>query len=150
MRCEKYNIGNELPTYIEHEGYMVPCIPGNFEKLGVLERVDAIPEANKIITQSHGELINGEWIEIIDEQFTEQEISDNAKLARHVFTRLQIRDAFIKLGMEETLNTLLEGSDMFSRYWLEAQEIDLNHPVTVQAMNGFSPEEIEAIILAIV
>ena len=32
---------------------------------------------------------------------------------------------------------------MFSRYWLEAQEIDLNHPVTVQAMNGFSPEEIE-------
>ena len=77
------------------------------------------------------------------------EIERLEKLSRHVFTRLQIRDAFIALGMEETLDLLLANNPVFERYGLETPDIDLNHPVTVQAMNNFSPEEIEALILAI-
>ena len=93
-------------------------------------------------------VLDGDTVREKTEQELEQDAKD-AKLARHVFTRLQIRNAFIALGMEETLNTLLEGNDIFFRYWLEADEIDLNHPVTAEAMQAFSPEEIEAIILTI-
>lgn len=77
------------------------------------------------------------------------EIERLEKLSRHVFTRLQIRDAFIALGMEPTLDLLLANNPRFDRYWLEAQEIDTEHEVTQQAMSMFTEEQQEALILAI-
>ena len=87
---------------------------------------------------------------IIDNSPTPEELERAQKLARHVFTRLQIRGAFIALGMEPTLDLLLANNPVFDRYWFEAQEIDTNHEVTQQAMSMFSEEEQEALILAIV
>lgn len=85
---------------------------------------------------------------IIDNTPAPEVLERERKLARSVFTKLQIRDAFIVLGIESTLDALLT-DDVFRQYWLEAQDIDLNHPVTVEALKEFSAEQIEAIILAI-
>jgi hypothetical protein len=74
-RCPAYNKGDKLPAYMEKDGYMVPVTIANFARLGILVRVDAVPDTGKTITQSHGEIINGEWREIIDEQLTAEEIA---------------------------------------------------------------------------
>ena len=74
-------------------------------------------------------VLDGDTVREKTEQELEQDAKD-AKLARHVFTRLQIRDAFISLGMEPTLDLLLANNPVFDRYWLEAQEIDTEHEVT--------------------
>ncbi|MFA6102172.1 MAG: hypothetical protein WCV67_03150 [Victivallaceae bacterium] len=73
-RCARYNIGDTLPNYLLKDGYMVPVCQENFSRLGILVRVDAAPDAGKLITRSHGELTGGEWREIIDEQLTQAEI----------------------------------------------------------------------------
>lgn len=86
---------------------------------------------------------------IIDNTPAPEVLERERKLARTIFTRLQIRDGFIELGIEPMLDMLIVSDPLFERYWIEADWIDLNHPVTVTAMSGFSPEEIEAIILAI-
>jgi hypothetical protein len=73
---------------------------------------------------------------------------DNAvKLSRSVFSQLQIREAFKALNKESDLDTLLSSNATFQTYWLEAQEIDLNHPVTVQALTNFTEAEINALKL---
>lgn len=66
-----------------------------------------------------------------------------AKLARTTFTQLQIREAFKALGKEADLDVLLNGNAEFKTHWQEAQEIDLNHPVTIQALTNFTVAEIE-------
>ena len=73
-RCPAYNKGDKLPAYMQQGGYMVPVCPANYQRLGILPRVDAVPETGKIITKSHGVLQNGQWMEIIDEQLTQAEI----------------------------------------------------------------------------
>ena len=93
MRCTKYNIGEHLPKYLEKDGFMVPCVPANFERLGVHVRVDAIPEAGKTITKSHGELIDGEWREIIDEQLTQEEIEAATEAAKQAAKPLPLKQA---------------------------------------------------------
>ena len=97
-------------------------------------------------------MINPVYADGIFREKTVAELEQDAKdtkLARHVFTRLQIRGAFISMGMEPTLDLLLANNPRFDRYWFEAQEIDTNHEVTQQAMSMFSAEEQEALILAI-
>jgi hypothetical protein len=81
---------------------------------------------------------------------TEIEASETAaKLARNVFTQLEIREAFKALDKEADLDALLNGNAEFKNYWTEAQEIRLNHPVTVQALANFTEAEINALKMEI-
>ena len=85
-------------------------------------------------------------------QMTAAEIeaaTNAAKLARVKFTKLEIREAFKALGKEADLDNLLKNNTEFEKYWNDATEIDLTHPVTVQALANFTAAEIEAIKLAI-
>ena len=96
MRCTKYNVGNSLPKYFPKDGFQVPCVPENFERLGILVRVDAVPDAGKTITKSHGEIIDGEWWEIIDEQLTPEEI-EAAKQAAKPLPLKQAENEYLAL-----------------------------------------------------
>jgi len=82
-RCPAYNIGDTLPAYLPLNGYMIPVCPANYAKLGILPRVDAIDLApGQIIVNSHGEIINGQFIEIVDLSQTQAQI-DAAGTALH-------------------------------------------------------------------
>ena len=90
MKCSRYNIGEFLPAHITIDDVTHPLkdAEGNYVsadrliELGILARVDAISENGKIITQSHGEIINGEWVEVIDQQLTQVEIDAGIEAAR--------------------------------------------------------------------
>ena len=146
-RCPQYNIGDNLPCYIKQDGYMIPAIPANFPRLGILVRVDAVPAAGKIITKSHGVLQNGQWIEIIDEQLTPDEIKNAAALAKNKFTKLQIRRALRVLGQEAALDILLT-NEAFKKDWADAIEIDLNDTLTKQALTSLNVD-VNAVKIAI-
>ena len=73
-------------------------------------------------------------------------------LAQTVFTQDKIRKAFKALGMESTLNVMLEMTeDTFSVYWGEADYIDLNDPRTKQALAlaSITDEQIQELKLVI-
>ncbi|MHB9139800.1 MAG: hypothetical protein ACYC4Q_10405 [Victivallaceae bacterium] len=146
-RCPQYNIGDALPSYVEKNGYMVPASPANFAALGILVRVDAIPEAGKIIVKSHGEVINGQWVEVIDEQKTQEEIKNAQSLLKSKFTKLQIRRALRSLGQEAALDILL-ADETFKKDWSDAIEIDLNDTMTKQALTSLNVD-INAVKIAI-
>ena len=135
--CPKYNKGDALPAYMESNGYMVPVCLANFQRLGILVRVDAVADAGKIITKSHGEIISGRWVEIIDEQWTPAEIKNAAALLKSKFTKLQIRRALRALGQEAALDILLT-DDTFKKDWADAIEIDLNDTLTKQALSSLN------------
>ncbi len=59
-RCTKYNVGEIIPEWAMSD----------LESRGILVRVDAVPSTGKTITESHGEAINGEWVEVIDTEMT--------------------------------------------------------------------------------
>ncbi len=63
-----------------------------------------------------------------------------------VFTKLAIRRACRKLGLEEKLDNLLNSNATFKSDWTDAQEIDLNDPYTAEAMKAFTEEEYQAIL----
>lgn len=98
-RCLKYHFPagdsrNIIPPYIKKDGFQVPCVPANFERLGILVRVDATPEPGKTITKSHGEIIDGEWWEIIDEQLTPEEIEAARQAAKPLALKQAENDYF--------------------------------------------------------
>ncbi len=141
MRTKKYKSDNKsydkLPSYLEKDGYMVPCVPKNFEKLGILVLVEASAEAGKIITQSHGEMIAGKWTEIIDEQKTPEEIAATKALAINIFSKLHIVRAMRALGKSTNLQTLLDSNPVFKEDWDAAIEIDLSDDITQQAITAY-------------
>lgn len=145
--CPKYNKGDTLPTYMESNGYMVPVTPTNFSRLGILVRVDAVADTGKVITRSHGEVIDGRWVEIIDEQLTIEEIKNAAALAKSKFTKLQIRRALRVLGQEAALDMLLT-YETFKKDWADAIEIDLNDTLTKQALTSLNVD-VNAVKIAI-
>jgi hypothetical protein len=141
MLCTKYNIGNKLPKYLEKDGFMIPCVPANFEKLGVLVRVGATPDDGKTITKSHGELIDGQWVEVIDEQLTAEEINQ-ASIQEQVAnlnkcSKLEIRRAMRTLGVEANLDSLLT-NEQFAKDWNDAIEIELSDELTLQAITAYN------------
>ncbi|MDD5599980.1 MAG: hypothetical protein PHV82_18695 [Victivallaceae bacterium] len=97
--------------------------------------------------------LDAAWLEANGfHELTEAEITaagEAAKLTKTVFTKLQIREAFKALDKEADLDALLDGSAEFKTYWQDAQEIDLQHEVTAQALSSFTEAEIEALKLAI-
>ena len=92
-------------------------------------------------------LDNGTVREMTAAEITAAE--NTVKLTKTVFTKLQIREAFKALDKEADLDALLDGSAEFKTYWQEAQEIDLTHTVTAQALSSFTTEEIENLKLSI-
>ena len=146
-RCPAYNVGNTLPSYIQRDGYMIPVCPANFARLGILARFDAVPDAGKVITKSHGVIQNGQWVEIIDEQLTTEDIKNAAALAKNKFTKLQIRRALRVLGQEAALDILLT-NETFKKDWQDAIEIDLNDTLTKQALTSLNVD-VNAVKIAI-
>ncbi len=149
MRCTKYNIGDNRPKYLEKDGLMTPCVTKNFEKLGILIRIDATPEDNHIIIDSHGELINGQWIEVIDKQQTQLEINTEAKLNRKIFNFREIMGACDTLDLRAKLNAIAD-NDEFKLHLIGAGGVvDLNDATTIEAMAVFTPAEIQSILIEI-
>lgn len=64
-----------------------------------------------------------------------------------VFSKLAVRRAMRRIGIEAKLDALLNASDTFRADWSDAQEIDLADPVLLQALSqgGISAEEISQI-----
>ena len=54
-----------------------------------------------------------------------------------IFTKLQIRRAFRKLGIENQLDEIVSGDTEFAKDWQDAQEIDLNDEVFQSALNEY-------------
>ncbi len=74
------------------------------------------------------------------------EILENAlRKTGRVYTKLAIRRACRALGLETKLDALLASNGTFRSDWLDAQEIDLDDPYTVQALEAFTAEEFAAI-----
>lgn len=91
---------------------------------------------------------------IVPKTYTEEycrqqfaEVSDSAFTGEKgkVFTKLAIRRACRALGLEEKLDTLLASNETFKADWMDAQEIDLADPYTVQALQAFTEEEYNAL-----
>lgn len=51
-----------------------------------------------------------------------------------IFTKLQIRRSMRKLNIENTLDGILSANFDFSKEWADAQEINVNDPIFVQAI----------------
>lgn len=66
----------------------------------------------------------------------------------HIFTKLQIRRAMRKLGVEDTLDSVISTSGIFASDWQDAQDIDLNDPIFSQAISSIGVDEnfIETVI----
>lgn len=78
--------------------------------------------------------LDNEWLEL--NGFTDiddTEIENISKLAKHTFTKLQIRRTLRALGKENILDYLLQ-NESFKKDWLDAIEIDLDDELTKQAL----------------
>lgn len=64
-----------------------------------------------------------------------------------IYTKLFIRRACRSLGIQDKLNTLLNSNPIFSADWADAQQINLNDPMFLEALKQgtFTDQEIEQI-----
>jgi len=83
---------------------------------------------------------NGELREKTSEEINEE--IQSKKLARTIFTKIEIREAFKALTLESMLDDILNQSADFKNYWLESEQIDLNHPVAIEALQNITTEQI--------
>ncbi len=97
------------------------------------------PEATAVQQAAAQAVIDG-WDAAADARAT--------ALAATKFTKLQIRRAMRELSIESTLDALLNSDATFRADWLDAQEIDLADPLTVQALSSVSVD-IDAVKLQI-
>lgn len=137
MRCKRYYVSENnqcdvLPKYLEKDGFIVPCVPANFERLGILVRINATTDEGKTITQSHGELINGQWVEVIDEQLTNAEIeavrqaakSTALKTAENAYLTL-LAGLTVTITAEDNSDTITEKLTASGMEKVDALEIGL-------------------------
>ena len=75
------------------------------------------------------------------------ELKIQAQKQDGVYTKLFIRRACRALGLQAKLNTLLKSNEYFSADWADAQQINLNDPMFVEALKQgtFTQQEIESI-----
>ena len=172
MRAENYFLGcenrasNFIPAKANLDGHRITVLPGMNELLGVLIRVDATPDVDKIIVESHGELIDGEWVEVIDVQQVPEEIETETKLSRTVFNFREVVDACDSVdktngnsNLRTKLDTIMDNRDMQYHLIGAGGVVDLNDEVTIRGMTDFSdvenpvpvftPNEFQSILLAI-
>lgn len=107
-----------LPTHIERDGFMLPLINangevrGDLENVGIMPMTEATPEAGKTITASHGEFIDGQYVEVIDEQLTADEI-EAARVAALPPEAQQLRELLTGYGVDpnSTMEQLVTAMD---------------------------------------
>jgi hypothetical protein len=63
-----------LPTRVIRDGFSVRVTQENYQSLGILPLVPAVPDDGYAITASHGEFTDGEWREVIDAQRLQADI----------------------------------------------------------------------------
>lgn len=110
-------------------------------------------EQDKLITDGQGV-----FTEIyLPKTFTDDQINakysqvdqDNfeVKVSNGIYTKLFIRRACRALGLQDKLNALLASNEYFSADWADAQQINLNDPMFLEALKQgtFTDQEIEAI-----
>jgi len=87
-----------------------------------------------------------EYIDIIDGNIVELDIPEAVK--ENKYTKNQIRTSCRELNIENKLNEILNLSTDFKIFWDECLEVDLNYPMTQQAlkMAKFTDEDIKNII----
>lgn len=75
------------------------------------------------------------------------ELKIQAEKQEGIYTKLFIRRACRSLGIEDKLNTLLNSNPIFSADWADAQQINLNDPLFLEALKQgtFTQQEIENI-----
>jgi hypothetical protein len=66
---------------------------------------------------------------------------EEVPIMQTVFTKLQIRRAMRKMGIEDKLDAALSGNVEFQKDWNDAQEIDLNDYVFRTALSYYNLEE---------
>jgi hypothetical protein len=71
-----------------------------------------------------------------------------SQTASTTFSKLKIRRAMRRLGIEGQLDALLSASALFEHDWADALEIDLQDPITVEAL-GAANIDIDAVIAEI-
>ena len=71
---------------------------------------------------------------IKNNKITENE-SSNIISSKTIYTKLQIRRAMRQLDIQNKLNSILENNEQFKSDWFDAQEIDLNDPMIINALN---------------
>ena len=101
---------------------------------------------------SEGDAAPAGWTTMTAQELAELDMQHRRAeaLARTQFTKIEIRTAFASLGIETTLDSLLESNPTFKTYWLEAQIIDLEYPLTVTALASLTAEQIQTLKLAAV
>lgn len=123
----------------------------------------------KIVTADEGKLLtekdNAEYVvakmvyvpltmedEAIIAKYTQVDENDfelkvQAEKQDGIYTKLYIRRACRSLGMQDKLNALLNSNPIFSADWADAQQINLNDPMFLEALKQgtFTDQEIEAI-----
>ena len=95
--------------------------------------------------------LNKAWLEengYID--ITQQQLKKYIKPKEQtkIYSKLEIRRAMRKLGIEDKLNLILNSNEIFKADWTDAQEINLNDQIFIQALNlgGITNQEIQLII----
>jgi hypothetical protein len=139
------DVRKDVPNYIKKDGFHIPLknstgyivSEARLNELGILVLVEANPDAGKVITQSHGEMIDGDWVEVIDEQKTPEEIAAAKALAVNRFSKLKIVRAMRVLGKSANLQALLDSNPVFKEDWDAAVEIDLSDEITQQAITAY-------------
>ena len=114
-------------------------------------------DADKLLTNGQ----NVYQLIYIPKHFTDQEIKAKysevdkndfelkiqAQKQDGVYTKLFIRRACRALGLQAKLNTLLKSNEYFSADWADAQQINLNDPMFIEALKQgtFTDQEIDRI-----
>lgn len=123
----------------------------------------------KIVSADEGKLLtekdNAEYVvakrvyvpltmedEAIQAKYTQVDENDfqlkvQAEKQDGIYTKLFIRRACRALGLQEKLNALLASNEYFSADWADAQQINLNDPMFLEALKQgtFTDQEIETI-----
>lgn len=157
------DIRKELPSHFKKDGVYIPLkdakglVVSNVRlaDLGILVLVEATPTDGKIITKSHGEVVDGKWTEIIDEEKTQQEIDIGVKLSRKVFNFREIMNACDAIDtangntvLNDKLDSILDNKK-FARHLWSAGKLNLGDDLAVQALTIFSESEILSILMEV-
>lgn len=113
----------------------------------------AIWMKNDMIAPSKMKVQGGKLFGVTEKQLEEmgfEEVEETLPAApaeeiipRTIFTKLEIRRALRRLGLEERLDEILDSNPQLKHDWTDAQEIDINDEGLQEAMqNGFISREL--------
>lgn len=123
------------------------AVPAHFEFVSKTKIVERSRQVEITETDDNGECGRHtgweKYMDTIDDsciQITEWDYSPietpETPPAERIYTKLQIRRACRKLGLETLLDSLLESNPQIKNDWQDAQEINLADPVLMDAVNN--------------